>query len=176
MRGRWRSFLATHYEALPIDDRQWFVDAPKTYVEVDAKWYRASEDDRATCAQQWAPLVVRMLDFADEVISGGQPRPSDRVARQSPAAPQRSRPVLTPASPGPRAARPPLGSAGGDPVMSGMFSQMIDEGNRRVEQAPTREQADLERAYNSQIAATMLSNMSSMRHQSLMAVVNNLRA
>ncbi len=161
VRASWQSYLATFYMSMQIEDRNWFVDAPRALAEITSVWAQASDLDRRTIGQELAPFTWQLLQFADPVLSRARPQQALDTPPPAPNTPEATY-------------APQYGYAAGD-TPSQMVNQVILEGQRRVEEAPTAALAAQEKIYQEEIATTMLTNLASSRHSTLMEIARGFK-
>jgi hypothetical protein len=157
VRERWVAHLANYFGMLAPMDRYWFATADATYANVQANWPLLPPQQQEMYKQAWTPSLGMVLQFADPVLQGQN--------------------LYTATAPSPDGA----GSAnafGSGATMSDLMAQIhgqqqaaetsaLKEGGQALQQ-----QVQLQ---NDAVNMQMLSNISQMQYQSMMAVAKNMK-
>lgn len=174
VREAWRAYLAAYYPMLNPADRYWFATAPYTLATIQAGWSQLPEEQRAMYRQYWATALPGLLQFIDPALHAG--------AMMPPAMPMGSYPpagAYPPAAPQPAAAQAfdPPAYAGG-PSASDLIAQIQGHQRESEQQALKDGGVELQQQVKLQNEAAniqMLSNISQMRFQSMMAIAKNMK-
>lgn len=175
VQAAWRARLASYYPTLQLGDRYWFANAPYTYAAIASGWPQLPEMERNLYRQAWAVTLPGLLQFIDPALHaasdplglGGIPggnfanmgsNPAPAGSNQLPQ--QQSR------------------ATSSDNTMSGLINQIHSKQQQEEQEAMqsggTAYQAQI-KAQNDAANMQMLTNMSQMRFQSMMAVAKNMK-
>lgn len=174
VRRRWQTYVASHYEMLPITDRQFLAAGDAMLATLKANWPRLAPQERELYRQQWSVTIGAALQFIQPVLDD-----------PSAAAPQYGAAGAV----GAYGSAPAAGGysyASGDP-MSSYITQIIsgnDTKERQMYQDVLSQTGDKGQAaamaqqvqsQNQAQYVQMLSNLSQMTYQSQMAVAKNFK-
>src|SRR4051812_40355404 len=153
VRRLWQEHVVVHYPRLGPDGRGFLAGADVMLANLQANLPRMTVQERQYCRQQWAQQLQGYLEFLQPVLDAAQ---SNIVARQ---------------------AGGYAGNRGGAP------SQYIAEILRHQQAAEAEAydnggamMAEQVSQQNQAVLNQMLTNMATMRHQSMMAVAQNFKA
>jgi hypothetical protein len=169
MRERWRAYLTQYYPTLQQSDRFFFASADMSLAQIESGWAQTPPQQQEMYRQIWGQSLAALLNFASPVI-GAQP---------AVAAPQAQFAAQAPAAPVPAPAPPPRTNGLGDgSSMSDLMGTIRAEQARKEQEAFQQGGAALQQQVQMQNDAMnmqMLTNMSQMQYQAMMAVAKNMK-
>jgi len=164
VRESWRQHLAAYYPMLHPADRYWFATAPYTLAAINNGWPQLSEPERDMYRQAWAAALPSMLQLINPVLNAPEPThaPPPSPIYWQPADQTRMYPEQH-----------------ADDTMSDLMNQLLEKQRKEEEMAmkfgdPTYQEQV--RMQNQATNMQLLSNMSQMRFQTMMAVAKNFKA
>jgi len=165
VRQAWRSHLASYYPMLNPADRYWFATAPYTLSAIRSGWPQFPEMHQNMYRQAWAASLPMLLQFIDPALqSAGPMQPAFGYPSSASTGSEFSGQFGS--------SQPPSDS------MSSLIGQIHSKQHQAEEEALRDGGVELQQQVKLQNEATnmqMLSNMSQMRFQSMMAVAKNLK-